>query len=377
MMATSAAPSPSGAGPTGPEGERVREPRDERSAPGTPQGISREAPQVPSVSEPDPLFQGEEKDEAPTKRATLLFQFFIVPLAIVVLIVAPLALFGGLFGSEKTPAENLRDVRSGSENVQKQSAQQLATALSAERERVRAGKIKTEEAFYYAPAFRQDLRAAYEESFPSRSLDRQKFLTLALGFVGDPAYLAVLAPHATSNDDVELRRATVKAISDLDTGTERDREAVARVLAGLASDPDDVVKNFAIVGLSRRPTDSSREALRKALGDGDVFVKSNAAAALAAIGENPGVKNIENLLDPQWVEKNVGAESPTPLAPGSEAPVESGRPIRRAALQNGIRAALALRLPELRAKVEALAKDGDREVAQTARAALDRWDKPR
>src|SRR5262245_30554117 len=108
MMATSAAPSPSGAGPTGPEGERVREARDRDDAATGPQAGApppRE-PEIPSVSEPDPLFQGEEKEEAPTKRATLLFQFFIVPLAIVVLLVAPLALFGGLFGSERTPAEN-------------------------------------------------------------------------------------------------------------------------------------------------------------------------------------------------------------------------------------------------------------------------------
>lgn len=374
MMATSAAPSPSGAGPTGPEGERVGEAGHQASS-----GPARASPppEVPAVSEPDPLFQGEEREEAPTKRATLLFQFFIVPLAIVVLLVAPLALFGGLFGSERSPAENLRDVRSGSENVQKQSAQQLATALSAERERVRAGKIPTEKAFYFDTAFRNDLRAAYEESFPSRTLDRQKFLTLALGFVGDPAYLAVLVPRLEPSGDVDLRRATVKAIADLDTSTERDREAVSRVLAGLVADPDEPIRNFAVVGLSRRPTDTSRAALRQALGDSSVFVKSSAAAALASIGEDPGAEAIANLLDPAWVERHVGAEAPTPLAPGAEAPATGGRPNRRAALQNGIRAALALRTPSLREKVESLTKDADREVAETARAALAAWGEPR
>lgn len=331
----------------------------------------------PGAPPGDPLFQGDERVETSSKRATLLFQFFLFPLLIVVAALGVFLFFGAIGGSEKSPREFLQDVASGGENVQKQGAQQLAVALQKERQRVRDGEIPLEKAFYVDPAFRRDLKEAFVQSFPDRSAERQVFLAAALGFVGDPAYLEVLAPKMSADQPEDLRVAVAKAIADLDPLSDADVAAVVEALSRLVGDGYEPVRNYAVFGLSRHEGAGSRAALRTALADTSVFVRVNAAAALAVMKEDPGADVLGNLLDPKWVEATIRFDAPFRRQAGGDPPEDRCLELRRAALSNGIRGALALRTAALRPKIEALTRDRDSEVKNLALAALDAWPAPR
>ena len=84
----------------------------------------------------------------------------------------------------------------GGTNEQKQAAHQLGVALQKERRRVEAREIAAGDAFYEVPGFKAKLGKAYEASFADQSPERQEFLTISLGFVGDPAYRPLLEAHA-------------------------------------------------------------------------------------------------------------------------------------------------------------------------------------
>jgi HEAT repeat protein len=350
MMAVNAAPPPAGAGPTGPEGG---------PADGPDHGSVNHG--AGDASELDPIFQGEETVDRPTKRATLLFQFFLFPLLIVVAAVGVFLFFGLIGGTKRTAREYLDEVMQGGENVQKQAAQQLAVLLKeARREETEAIAAKKDYVPFYAdPRFRTDLLRAFEDSFPDRSLDRKRFLALAMGSVGDPAYVAPLTNRLASKDGTpaedELRVAIAAALANLE------RPEAVPALARLSKDADVSVANVAVVGLAPVRTDASTAALRAALADERFEVKVNAAAALARRGIDDGVAEIEKTLDPAALP-GLGIRS-----------VDA----QRAALVNAMRAVHALKVERLKPKVEALKEHGDDVVRRLARDVLDRWNDPR
>jgi HEAT repeat protein len=319
----------------------------------------------------DPIFRAEERPEPAAKRSTLLFQFFLFPLLIVIASVAVFLLFGLIGGSEKSPTELLQDVTSGGENVQKQSAQQIAARLQDERARVEKKEIPLEKAFYVEPGFRKGLLAAFTQSFPDRSLERKVLLAHSLGFVGDPAYLEALTQHLSAGEPETLRAAVTKAIAALDT------EDVVPVLAPLVEDAYEPVRNFAVFGLARHDLPASRTAVRKALSDPSDFVKVNAAAALAHWKEDPGLDLLGKLLDPEWVTRAVHTEAPRDAGDTGKDRPDMGTQMRREALKNGIRGAHALRAASLRARVAALQDDPDPDVRKVARQAIDGWPAPK
>lgn len=346
MMAVNAAPPPPGAGPTGPESGGVRS-----DAGG---GL-------------DPLFQGEEKVERATPRATLLFQFFLFPLLIVVASVGVFLFFGAIGGGEKSPDQYLDAVLIGGENEQKQAAHQLGVALEKERRRVEEKKIPLAEAFYVKDgAFRSKLSRAFDLSFQDASPDRQEFLARAMGAVGDPAYAPVLKARLVPATAVTVRRGIVGALGSLQT------EEVVPPLVAALKDSDQVVRNTAVQGLSRHPTPASLEGMKTALADEDPFVRMSAASGLALHGDASGRELVEHLLDPAWVQKNV-VDAPSHQAGEEGKGPELRSDARLSALYNGIRAAAALKDPLLRNKVEALEKDEDPDVRRLARDVLDRW----
>jgi hypothetical protein len=349
-------PAAAAAGPQGPEGSGVG------PGPGP-------APDVGS----DPIFHAEEPVERPVRRGTLVLQFFLVPLLIVVGAVGIFLFFGMLAGGKGTPAEYLEQVRTGSESVQKQAAHQLGVLLKAERERVDAGKDPETPPFWEQVGFRERLSGAFVDSFPDKSVERRQFLALALGKVGDPDLLGVLAEHAQPTvegkpNPVEVRYYVVSALGDLKTA------GVVPVLAGVLreakADPEEPLRALAVVALSRRDTPESREALRGALRDDpSAYVRAEAGAALARFGDRAGAEEVARLLDEDWVRAQV--ERPSAHAP-DEGSTDRVR-LRRAFLANGLRGALGLRDEKFRARVEALAEDRDEEVRRLARDVLERW----
>jgi hypothetical protein len=343
MTPERAAPDPSEAGPDGP------------------------APVGGSVrSEGDPIFQGEERPDRATPRTALLFQFFLFPLLVVVASVGVFLFFGAIGGSERSPSEWLDLVTSGGENEQKQAAHQLGVALQRERQRVDRGEIPLAEAFYVKDVrFRERLGSALTTAFQDRGPERQVFLTVAAGLVGDPAYRPVLEARLEPPPSVDLRRALAQALGGLGT------DEVVPALAKLSKDPDEPVRNYAVQSLSRHRTPDALGALKASLSDDSVFVRAAAASALALSGDPSGKDLLAQQLDPAWVDRTVATPSGSTSPEG--APAGQVARMRAALLSNGIRGAFALKDPDLRPRVEALKDDGDPDVRALARDVLDRW----
>ena len=303
----------------------------------------------------DPIFQGEERDDRPVKKATLLVQFFFFPLLIASVLVGVLVLANLLSGgSDREAREYLQDLSSGGENVQKQAAHQLAVLIAEERRKEREGKIGKGGPFYREPGFRDGLLSAFEASFPDRSPERQIFLATALGAVGDPSYAEPLAKRLGTVDGPasdDLRRAITGALANLE-----DPKAVP-FLTPLARDSDEMVADIAIVGLAAVHSDASIAALREALGDPRIRVRLHAAAALARFGVDAGLAELERTLDPKEIE-----------ALGFRTQDE-----RRAALLNAIRGVRALHVDRAKPKVQALTQDTDDVVRKVARDAIEKW----
>lgn len=350
-MAEHGAPSAAGAGPSGPDRGAVGGP----GGPGDGTGAS------------DPIFQGEERVDRTTRRATLLFQFFLFPLLIVIASVGVFLLFGAIGGGERNPQELLDAVISGGENVQKQAVQDLAVRLVEERRKVDQGKLKAGEAFYASTAFQARLLQAYEGAVgEKRGPEREQVLAVCLGAVGSPSFVPALTGGLSLTRDPAVRRASAMALSAIPG------DASVEPLITALKDPDDAVRSFAIQGLSQRKGTSVLVALRAALDDGNALVRMNAASALAHLKDPAGKALIASLLDPAWVDANVvKAASGT----GGNDP-DLRRSARVNALSNGLRGAWALRADDLKPLVEALARDADTEVAALARQVLDQWGSP-
>lgn len=318
----------------------------------------------------DPIFQGAERTAATPRRATLLFQFFLFPLLIVVASVGVFLLFGAIGGADRSPAEHLDTIQTGGDNAQKQAVHQLAAALLDERRKVDAGTLPLEKALYAAPAFRAKLLAVFEDSFRSeRTPERQEALARCVGAVGDPASLDALTARLVPATAVGVRRAIVQSIAMLPT----DRTVGPLVTA--LEDPDDFVRNAAVQGLSRYRNDASVAALHKALGDASLPVRLTAASALGVWGDAAAKPLVAQLLDPAWVDANL-VQASTGGDPGAAGPALRAAS-RQAALANGLRAAAGLADPELKPRVEALTRDGDESLRALARDVLDRWGSPR
>jgi HEAT repeats len=328
---------------------------------------------VGRVADPgsDPIFHQEEPVERPVRARALVFQFFLVPLMIVLAAVGVYLFFGSLAGSRDSPSEYLDAVMTGGDNLQKQAAHQLGILIAEERARIDAGKDPDRAPFWNEAGFRERLRRAFVESFPDESVERQVFLAFALGQVGDPSYLDTLKEHLGPGEAPEVRRAVVQAIGLLPG------PAVVPTLVGLLEDKDEPVRNLAVAGLARpdrRDDPLAREGLRRALEDPSDYVKAHAGAALALVGDASGREWVEHLLDPAWVERKIAAPSASGGA-AATAGAEDRAALRRAYLANGIRGALGLRDESLRPRVEALLEDDDGAIRALARDALDRWKK--
>lgn len=355
MMVVNAPPNAPGAGPTGPEGGGVGGGDAAASIPpgaGVPSGA--EGPTGPGGAD-DPLFQGSEPVDRASRRSTLLFQFFLFPLLIVLASVGVFLFFGAIGGSEKSPKEFLVDLQTGGTNVQKQAAQQLAERLRRERADVESGRVKTP--FYADPAFKAELVRAFDGAFPDGSLDRKRFLALAMGSVGDESFVPTLTARLrtpTGTDEhPDLRFAIAYALGDL-----RAPESVP-ALAELAKDTDTPIANIAVFGLGGTPGEAATKALLGALSDARFEVRVNAAAFLARRGQDVGLGELEKTLDPAAHE---GLGLP--------------KAARQAALVSAIRGVSALGVDRLKPRIEALAAgDSDPYVQRAAREALDRWGK--
>lgn len=294
-----------------------------------------------------------ERETAPrlsplTAAPALAVQFFLIPLAVVGVIVLVYGGFRMLLTTERTPTELLSDVRSGGRERRWPAAYELSRLLSDPR---------TEER-------NPLLGAAIVQAFVDSEGDDprvRRYLALAIGRLAAPPTEAVGELTAALDDpDTETRISVIWALASLgDESTVDDIEAMYR------SD-DAGVRKMAVYALGALTGSGDHATLRNALDDPAADVQWNAAVALARHGRSDGMTVIRRMLDREYVTRMVTrrASADDPLDPVSEVIV------------SGLQAAASLRATELRQPIEALSEtDVNLRVREVAMKTLDLLDR--
>src|SRR5436309_584906 len=132
---------------------------------------------------------------------TLLFQFVIFPLGIVLVAVAIFLLFGKLASNEQAIPDYLNEIRSGSSHERWQAAYQLSKSL------------KRGEAKRY-PNLEQQVASLYVQSKHDDPRIR-RYLGMVLGTLGDRRATPLLIDGAQHDADIESRLYALMALGEL------------------------------------------------------------------------------------------------------------------------------------------------------------------
>lgn len=290
-----------------------------------------------------------ERESAPRLRPlaaapALAVQFFLIPLAVVGVIVLVYGGFRMLLTTERTPAELLSDVRTGGRERRWPAAYELSRMLSDPR---------TEE---QNPLLGDAIVQAFVDSEGDDPRVR-RYLALALGRLASPPPEALGELTAALGDpDTETRISVIWALASLgDASTVDDIEAMYR-------SEDAGVRKMAVYALGALSGSGNHATLRNALDDPAADVQWNAAVALARHGSRDGMTVIRRMLDRDYVARVVTrrAEVDAPVDPVSEVII------------SGLQAAASLRAAELRQPVEALSEaDENLRVRELAMKTLE------
>ena len=290
-----------------------------------------------------------EKEPSPrvspiTAAPALAVQFFLIPLAVVGMVVLVYGGFRMLLSSERTPQELLSDVRVGGRERRWPAAYELSRLLS---------NPETETQF---PGLGTDIVQAFSQSDGDDPRVR-RYLALALGRLNNPPAAAVGELLASLEDpDTETRISVIWALASLGDAT-----TVSEIAQMYQSD-DSGVRKMAVYALGILSPDGRDPALRTALEDSVADVQWNAAVALARHGNREGMVVIGRMLDRGYVERMV---TRTPTSDATIDPVSE-------VIVSGLQAAAALRASELRSSIEALSEsDENLRVREVALKALD------
>ena len=282
-----------------------------------------------------------------TAAPALAVQFFLIPLAVVGVIVLVYGGFRMLLTTERTPAELLSDVRTGGRERRWPAAYELSRMLSDPR---------TEE---QNPLLGDAILQAFVDSEGDDPRVR-RYLALAIGRLASPPAEAVgELTVALGDPDTETRISVIWALASLgDESTVDDIEAMYR-------SEDAGVRKMAVYALGALTGSGDHATLRNALDDPAADVQWNAAVALARHGRSDGMTVIRRMLDRDYVTRMVTrrANADDPLDPVSEVIV------------SGLQAAASLRATELRQPIETLSEtDENLRVRELAMKTLDLLD---
>jgi HEAT repeat protein len=295
----------------------------------------------------DKLVEREDAPRtAPSATPALAVQFFLIPLAVVAVVVAIYAGFRMLMADERTAEDYLAEVEQTRGQRRWAAAYELSRRLADPDVQARSPGL--------APA----LVRAFEQSGEDDPRVR-RYLALSIGRLRPPpADAAQALMAALEGGDPETRIALVWAL-----GAVGDRAAVPEVEKLYGSD-DPGVRKVVVYALGMLPGDSQADTLRTALNDPAPDVQWNAAVALAEDGIPDGVPVLRRMLDREYVEKTVTRTTPR------DANVD---PIGDVMI-SGVRAASRLRADALHEPIAALSRgDASLKVRQAALEALRDW----
>jgi HEAT repeat protein len=292
----------------------------------------------------------------------------VIPSLIALVCLAVMAFFG-LLASNATPtdpSECLATIAKGNQRERWQAAYALVKLL-ADREASDADPVRDKQ-------WAEEMTAVFRDLGRDRLSDSddelaRRYLALALGHLGHPSAIPVLAegaaaytgdpvPEAIQTELTQTRIYCTWALARINDPT-----CIPELIA-LTRDPADDLRTMAVYALGAVASADdpiAMQTLRMALEDRTTDVQWNAALALARHGDAAAIPTVTKLCDRTYLD-GVGTMT---------------APQRAFTLQNGVRAARALATPELRTSVERLAADDpDEHVRHEARAALKAWGTP-
>ncbi len=217
----------------------------------------------------------------------LAVQFFLIPLAVVALVVALYAGFRLMLADTRTPEDLLNDIRTGGRERRWPAAYELSRLMA-------DGKLEAAE-----PTLGPALVRAFEEARDDDPRVRQ-YLALAIGRLKAPPAEAVPALIRALDDAAsEVRISAMWALAALgDPGAVPHLERIYQ-----ADDPG--LRKMAVYALGALPGQRQLGTLRAALEDPVADVQWNAAVALARHGDRTGVPVLKRMLDREYVERTV------------------------------------------------------------------------
>jgi hypothetical protein len=274
-----------------------------------------------------------ERESAPdrlplTKAPALAVQFFLIPLAVVGMVVLVYGGFRMLLNSERTPEEFLQDVQTGGRERRWPAAYELSRMMA-------DPDVESRHPM---------LGAAIVRAFTDSEGDDprvRRYLALAVGRLTNPPVGTLPALLGGLNDpDTDTQISVIWALASLgDPSVRNDIEETY-------GSEDAGVRKMAVYALGGLGSGDG-VVLRRALEDPVADVQWNAAVALARHGQDDGTKVLRRMLDREYVERAV-TRVPTldaALDPVSEVMV------------SGLQAVAALQSAELAEQVTALSED--------------------
>jgi len=207
---------------------------------------------------------------------SILFQFVIFPLGIVLVAVGIFLLFGKLATEEHSIPDYLNTIRSGSSHERWQAAYQLSKSL------------KRGEAARY-PNLEQDVAAIYNASKNDDPRIR-RYLSMVLGSLGDRRATPYLL-DGLNDKDPDNRIYVLLALGEL-----KDPASIPKIEL-VSADPDKDVRKTAYFTLGEIGNPTCVAALEKGLSDDVPEVRWNAAMSLTRFNDPRGVPILREMLD--------------------------------------------------------------------------------
>ncbi|MDP2654212.1 MAG: HEAT repeat domain-containing protein [Candidatus Omnitrophota bacterium] len=213
----------------------------------------------------------------------ILHSFFVIPFLIAVFCVLLFAGVRLLTRENQTAYDFLNDVKTGGLTKRWQAAFELSRVLA------NPQLIPQEE------RFQNEMISAFQNSRADDDKVR-RYLALAMGRTGDPAYLKPLANGLKDEKEATLD-ALIYAI-----GTLKDERGSAPLYPFL-DHPDSRVRSLTVAALGNIGADSSKTFLKKSLNDPEPNVQWGSAISLARMGDSAGEGVLFQLLNREYLSK--------------------------------------------------------------------------
>jgi HEAT repeat protein len=316
---------------------------------------------------------GRELPPVEPPSAKFVVQLFLIPLAIVLVLVLGLSLVYFVFGSLATGGHSASDyiqaIRSGNENRRWRAATDLASLLHNDQKLASDPKLVAD----LSDLLSSEMRSKLEDARVAQ------FLALTLGVVDFPAGSAggegsdlikplLLACGGPAPADVRIAAITSLSQQVAKNRAIRQRDDVYDVVAAAVADEEAQVRQRAVYALAAYDDRAAAQDLlrSKVNEDSDRLVRYNAAAALAKSGDQAARDVLREMLSPRDLAQVITEETPEQNA----RKVEAIQLEALVSLKEGVQRGRKELAESLRGELGALSKEGTAQVRVQASSLL-------